>query len=303
MRAQDRRRSPFHSLSSPQARTHTPTTHNTRTTLARFLSLVPLPFATYFFLLNRSQLSFRSLSHSLFLLFNFSSPSSSLYSQYGKQQATWFYLKDSRPITWIHWHYWTGGFACGPAAGGDNTDDWWRWWLSLSPEASLYMVFLSGSILSSLISIVMVLVTACRQQPHPKEMAITPPSAVEDQVIEGKRRSSVWLSRMGCLIFVGQISWALFGTHLLFFFDDHNDLPDSVRKSTTISVLILWLNYVILTAFSFILFCASFFILLGVRRRSGSRRPSIQPPSTTVGEEMQYHREETTPLLNSNRSL
>lgn len=86
-----------------------------------------------------------------------------------------------------------------------HENDWW----ALSSEGTLYAVFLTGAILSSLITIAMVLVTACRQRPHDAQMAAA--SASVEQDIEGKRRSSVWLSRMGCLIFVGQISWALFG--------------------------------------------------------------------------------------------
>ena len=87
-----------------------------------------------------------------------------------------------------------------------HENDWW----SLSSEGTLYAVFLTGAILSSLITIAMVLVTACRQRPHDAQMAAAASAAV-GQDIEGKRRSSVWLNRMGCLIFVGQISWALFG--------------------------------------------------------------------------------------------
>lgn len=86
-----------------------------------------------------------------------------------------------------------------------HENDWW----ALSSEGTLYAVFLTGAILSSLITIAMVLVTACRQRPHDAQMAAA--SAAVEQDIEGKRRSSVWLSRIGCLIFVGQISWALFG--------------------------------------------------------------------------------------------
>lgn len=86
-----------------------------------------------------------------------------------------------------------------------HENDWW----ALSSEGTLYAVFLTGAILSSLITIAMVLVTACRQRPHDAQMAAA--SAAVEHDIEGKRRSSVWLSRMGGLIFVGQISWALFG--------------------------------------------------------------------------------------------
>ncbi|KAJ8662344.1 hypothetical protein O0I10_002038 [Lichtheimia ornata] len=175
-----------------------------------------------------------------------------------------------------------------------HENDWW----ALSSEGTLYAVFLTGAILSSLITIAMVLVTACRQRPHDAQMAAA--SAAVEHDIEGKRRSSVWLSRMGCLIFVGQISWALFGTHLLFFLGD-TSLPATIHKSTMLSVLILWLNYLILTVFAFILFCASFFIILGARR-GHPRRPSTTRPPSVVGEEMQYHREETTPLLSNNNT-
>lgn len=92
----------------------------------------------------------------------------------------------------------------------------------------------------------------------------------------------------------------LLGTHLLFFLGD-TSLPATIHKSTMLSVLILWLNYLILTVFAFILFCASFFIILGARR-GHPRRPSTTRPPSVVGEEMQYHREETTPLLSNNNT-
>ncbi|KAI8143015.1 hypothetical protein BJV82DRAFT_613096 [Fennellomyces sp. T-0311] len=168
-----------------------------------------------------------------------------------------------------------------------NNTDWW----SLSPNGYLYAIFLAGSILSSLITIVMVIATCLRQRPDNEQMGMT-----RQDIESNTKRRSVWLSRMGCLIFVGQIGWALFGTHVLFFLQD--DLPESIHKATMISVLILWLNYLIVSIFSFILFCASFFIILGARR-SSSQQPSNAQSSSS--EEMQY-RDESTPLLNAVRA-
>ena len=108
-----------------------------------------------------------------------------------------------------------------------NTKDWW----TLSPDGTIYSVFLTGSTLSSLITIIMVIATCLRQQPSPSDnvqMVSHAQQGVEqdqEQDIEAhpittttvtttKRRSSVWLSRIGCLIFVGQIGWALFGKFL-----------------------------------------------------------------------------------------
>ncbi|ORZ25197.1 hypothetical protein BCR42DRAFT_399618 [Absidia repens] len=86
-----------------------------------------------------------------------------------------------------------------------------------------------------------------------------------------------------------------------------------IRESTTLSVWILWLNYGVLILFSFVLFCASFFIIIGTslsnnnsnyhRTDSNSGSPShggsvIDTNSTSdisVGEMQQ---QETTPLLN-----
>ncbi|KAI9254506.1 hypothetical protein BDA99DRAFT_540259 [Phascolomyces articulosus] len=198
-----------------------------------------------------------------------------------------------------------------------NNTDWW----TLSPDGTIYSVFLTGSILSSLITIFMVIITCFRQQRSDNGQMVShgPLEEQDPQDIEShtallstttttgtKRRSSVWLSRIGCLIFVGQISWALFGTHLLFFYKA--ELPESIHRSAMISTLILWLNYLIITIFSFILFCASFFIILGARRSSSSNdRPyhhhnhhhSHSNTPSTSAEEMQYHREETTPLLHT----
>ncbi|KAI7851410.1 hypothetical protein BDC45DRAFT_209451 [Circinella umbellata] len=191
-----------------------------------------------------------------------------------------------------------------------NTSDWW----TLSPDGTIYSVFLTGSILSSLITIIMVIATCLRQQPSSSDnvqMVSHSEQGIEEEqeqnieaypITTTKRRSSVWLSRIGCLIFVGQIGWALFGTHLFFFYKD--ELPESIHRSAMISTFILWLNYLIITIFSFILLCASFFIILGARRSSSNRdnTKSNNTPSTSA-EEMQYHREETTPLLNTNSSV
>ncbi|KAL0094730.1 hypothetical protein F4703DRAFT_1820372 [Phycomyces blakesleeanus] len=186
-----------------------------------------------------------------------------------------------------------------------------EWWL-LPKESALYLAFLTGSVIYSLITMAMVMLTLAggkRQAqkgriqvsdtPHPglvsqdnlyKRHGRTDiESSQVNQPTQGQ--TSVWLGRIGCLVFIGQIGWALFGTHLLFFTDLDNKLfPATVRTLTTISVFILWLNYIIIAIFSFILFCASFFIILG-----GARRRS-QHQNDGTGE-MQAHHQETTPLL------
>ncbi|KAI9028311.1 hypothetical protein CLU79DRAFT_738720 [Phycomyces nitens] len=183
-----------------------------------------------------------------------------------------------------------------------------EWWL-LPKESALYLAFLTGSVISSLITMAMVMVTLAggkRQAQKGRTQASGTPhpdlvsqdnlykrhgrtdieSSQVRQPIQGQ--SSVWLGRIGCLVFVGQIGWALFGTHVLFFTDPSKLFPATVRTLASISVFILWLNYIIIAIFSFILFCASFFIILGGARRRSQHQN---------GGEMQAHHQETTPLL------
>lgn len=91
--------------------------------------------------------------------------------------------------------------------------DWW----ALTADSALYSVFLTGSIASSLITIVLVLATCFRQGARHGNgdfngsMSESPSVPKDLEEAERTQRKSVWLSRMGCLIFVGQIGWVLFG--------------------------------------------------------------------------------------------
>ncbi|KAI7869916.1 hypothetical protein BDF14DRAFT_1777573 [Spinellus fusiger] len=183
-----------------------------------------------------------------------------------------------------------------------------QWWL-LPIESVVYLLFLTGSVISSLVTVSMVILTMVsgRRKIQPRDV-LAPPhqdslykrhSRTDRTDIEASQgteiqgQTSVWLGRIGCLVFVGQIGWALLGTHVLFFANLDHSLPTSVRTLAVVSVSILWLNYSILALFSFILFCASFFIVLGVKRRDLSQH-------TTGG--MQGHPQESTPLLGSTPS-
>ncbi|CAO3579297.1 unnamed protein product [Absidia cylindrospora] len=180
-----------------------------------------------------------------------------------------------------------------------------QWW-SFSSDALYYFIFLLGSVVSSLITTCLVLITCLA-----KRKSFITPVDIEANCTKKYQRSNLWLSRMACVVFIGQISWALYGNHLLWFVS--LDMTQ-IRESTTLSVWILWLNYGVLILFSFVLFCASFFIIIGTslsssnnnhhhRTGSNSGSPShggsvIDTNSASdisVGEMQQ---QETTPLLN-----
>lgn len=113
----------------------------------------------------------------------------------------------------------------------NNKEDWW----TLSPTATVYSVFLAGSIVSSLIVVILVLATCFRQGVHRSSTrrlpgsqrstataaATAPPQTTSSagpskagsdlESHQDKPATSLWTSRVGVLVFVGQIGWALFG--------------------------------------------------------------------------------------------
>ncbi|KAI8089691.1 uncharacterized protein BX664DRAFT_359217 [Halteromyces radiatus] len=165
-----------------------------------------------------------------------------------------------------------------------------QWW-TFSSVAMYYLIFLVGSVISSLITTGFVIATCLTKKRTLQSLDI------ESNCVS-QQRSSIWLSRFACVVFIGQISWALFGNHLLWFVNMDVTL---IRESTTLSVWILWLNYIILILFSFILLCASFFIILGTSKiisttNNNSGNTGNNSNSKTSVDEMQQ--QETTPLLN-----
>ncbi|KAI8374268.1 uncharacterized protein BYT42DRAFT_575754 [Radiomyces spectabilis] len=182
-------------------------------------------------------------------------------------------------------------------------------WRQFSAEGIQYASFLAGAIVSSLITVILVFATCCCHRPRPSwetgeldsfhgDMAI---SELENSCESGHRRNgSLWLSRLGCLIFVLQIGWASFGTHVLFNTDSHR-FPTTIYPSTMVVVCILWLNYIILILFAFILFCASIFILLGTtsnKSKENTAKPSLGRNAThSPADHHDDTDDETAPLL------
>ncbi|ORX62953.1 hypothetical protein DM01DRAFT_1331053 [Hesseltinella vesiculosa] len=160
----------------------------------------------------------------------------------------------------------------------EQAEPWWRF---SHAAHQYYFTFLAGSVISSFIVICLVLTTCLRK---PKSTLDLESNTVRQSSV------SVWTNRWACLVFLGQISWAIIGNHLIWFVDMENAL---IYDATKLSVWILWLNYGILIAFSFLLVCASVFLLIGGAKQTSPVCPHLRP---VIIEEMQQ--QETTPLLN-----
>ncbi|CAO3638988.1 unnamed protein product [Cunninghamella echinulata] len=169
-----------------------------------------------------------------------------------------------------------------------------QWWL-FSHETLYYFIFLVGSALSSVITCILVMVASLTRK---KRMFSTD---IEANYYSNRKYSSVLLNRFTCIIFIGQISWALFGNHLLWFIKLEN--MTTIVDSTKLSVWILWLNYAVLTLFSFILFCASFFIILGTSKMVSANKNHNNNGQINIinnnDNNINEMQQETTPLLNN----
>ncbi|KAL0077737.1 hypothetical protein J3Q64DRAFT_1747113 [Phycomyces blakesleeanus] len=188
---------------------------------------------------------------------------------------------------------------------------------SLSKEVQLCLAFLAGSIVSSLTTVIMVFGVCFRST---KSLArvdhnSTPPvpttpkgyvgliSRERELDLESANRSrqeksydrppSKWVCLTKRFMYISQIIWACFGTYLLFFMDLPADaLPDNVFGSAVLSLSILWLNYAILSVFTFILLFISFLLILGGGRRD--KKKSGVSRARKYGIQVSHER---TPLL------
>ncbi|KAI8330639.1 hypothetical protein BC941DRAFT_440391 [Chlamydoabsidia padenii] len=162
--------------------------------------------------------------------------------------------------------------------------------LSRTDDSLVYLVFLIGSAVSSFITTGLILIISLVKSTtrlH-DDMEATTTTTTTNR----KDNSCVWQSRLACLVIISQISWAIFGTHLVWFVKLE---MTQVVASTTLSVWILWLNYGVLILFSFVLFCASFFIIIGTSYNNNNNNDGDSMGGNSVGE---MHQQETTPLLN-----
>ncbi|CAO3614420.1 unnamed protein product [Cunninghamella blakesleeana] len=183
-----------------------------------------------------------------------------------------------------------------------------QWWL-FSQETLYYFIFLVGSAVSSVITCILVMVASLT-----KKRRIFNNTDIEANHYSNKNKySSILLNRYTCILFIGQISWALFGNHLLWFKKLDNEDMTMIVESTKLSVWILWLNYAVLILFSFILFCASFFIILGTSKALSSNgknnnninnNDNINNHMNSNNNEDNHNemQQERTPLLNNNKS-
>ncbi|KAI8070862.1 hypothetical protein BC940DRAFT_11865 [Gongronella butleri] len=179
------------------------------------------------------------------------------------------------------------------------------WWRFSHARHYYYFAFLVGSAVSSLIVFAMVITTCLRRkQPvasvdlEANAAAWYSQHALLQQQQQRYQHTSVWTNRWACVAFLVQISWAVFGNHLIWFVKTENTL---ISDATRLSVWILWLNYGIVIVFSFVLVCASVFVLVGAPNHLSATQPPAGPHlGPMVTEEMQQ--QETTPLLNKTAS-
>lgn len=171
--------------------------------------------------------------------------------------------------------------------------------LELSSDAKIYMIFLAGSLFSSLFEIILTFTACCRHQTKPEKFQgvttmIQPPTvaaaaaaAAEEVVVVVERENDdfsnnhhqkqqqhdytnkvvnrkSWFLRITCFTLLIQIIFSLFGTHIIYKMkSDIDTIPIEIQQNTSISCAILWINYLSLTLFSILLLFASFFLLIG----------------------------------------
>ncbi|KAI8885071.1 hypothetical protein K501DRAFT_332228 [Backusella circina FSU 941] len=180
-------------------------------------------------------------------------------------------------------------------------------WTAFSLACKLYIVYFTGTVLCSALDFCLFMLVCCgcrkQQVSDEEEDQEEAQEEEEEQMIEqrqdsndngeeqrrsrgiGKRRGignikakkSTLFNRVSCFILILQIAWALFGTHLYFYLSN-DDIPATIGVNLKTSLCILWLNYLTLTLFAIILFCASFFILLGGKKTRYQGQPEETRP-------------------------
>ncbi|KAI8347666.1 hypothetical protein BD560DRAFT_450417 [Blakeslea trispora] len=161
-------------------------------------------------------------------------------------------------------------------------------WEELSPEAILYLVFLSGSCCSSMFEIGATFLVCGRHQVSKEEQegtnrdselatqqlgmkqyhgnAMLDHPSTQRPISRYDPRTSWFIRIIGFTILL-QIIFSLLGTHILFKLkSDISVIPKEIQDNTYISCAILWINYVSLLVFCFVLLFASFCILIGAHR-------------------------------------
>ncbi|KAI8983071.1 hypothetical protein BDB01DRAFT_850896 [Pilobolus umbonatus] len=155
------------------------------------------------------------------------------------------------------------------------------WWYAFSYDAKLYLIFLFGSALSSIFEILLSFMACCAHQSKSNKMVdehsisnnnsnnngryikqLSSNQTTHTQISNG----NTWFIRFACFILTVQIAFALLGTHIIYILKS-NVISVDIQNAASISLYILWINYISLTIFAFILFCASFFILIGAQKQ------------------------------------
>ncbi|KAI7866852.1 hypothetical protein BDF14DRAFT_1808494 [Spinellus fusiger] len=187
----------------------------------------------------------------------------------------------------------------------------------LSSVSKLCILFLVGSIVSSLTTVIMVFGVCFRstkslasiKSPPVQRSPTTdshPPWSREREIdlesnFTTKREKTYlplkrkrWICITRRFMYISQIIWACFGTYLLFIMDlPPKALPDTVSSSALLSLFILWFNGGILSLFTLILVVASFFTVAGGKKKTNSVSFSKRHP--VVRSVVRSH--ERTPLL------
>ncbi|KAL9539131.1 hypothetical protein MBANPS3_010451 [Mucor bainieri] len=188
-------------------------------------------------------------------------------------------------------------------------DDWHH--LQLSSTATLYVVFLSFSFLSSVLVILSTCVACCRhqtfhQQQQQQQQSLqnsnnnhSTHSAKYEKIIQHKS----WFLRFICLTLLIQMATSIWGTHLIYKIQpDHQVIPLEIQYNVSISCAILWISYLAIILFSLVLLFASFCILIGSRTYYRPTTVSAGPSSPSLSvrrrqQEIQDMDDETRPLM------